>query len=325
MDAALISIVIPVYNVENYLERCIRSVLNQTYGNLEIILVDDGSPDRCGELCERYAREDSRVKAYHKANGGLSDARNYGVAKASGQYIAFIDSDDYIAPNYIEYLYDLLRKYGADISCCYMIKAVDDHAEYCVNTAIPAEQPLTGREASLALLGSLYMVLVTAWGKLYQSDIVKKYPFPVGKKHEDEATTCKYYYEARKVIIGNRCLYAYYQNPESIMHTMSSTLNEDALWVLEHRARFYEEKDEREIADRAWYRLFDYCVRDSEKNAGRCDSFLKDFKSGRVLSKKTRFELNLYNTSHWAYGQYRDFMSMGSRVKAKLRLRREKG
>lgn len=325
MGSELISIIIPVYCVEKYLVRCLESVLNQTYSNLEIILVDDGSPDNCGAMCDQFARDDDRVKAYHKANGGLSDARNYGVERANGMFITFIDSDDYIAPNYIEYLYKLLRKNNADISVCCMVKTEDDRVEYGINTALPAEQLLTGQEASMALVDNLHMVLVTAWGKLYRSEIVRKYPFPVARKHEDEATTCKFYYESQKVAIGNRCLYAYYQNPESIMHTRGSTLNMDVIWALEHRARFYEEKNEGRIANRAWRKLFDYFVLDSKRNDGRCDNFLRSFKTDKMLSKRTRFEVGLYNTSHWAYWRYRNLWNTGSRVKAKLKAVRQKG
>lgn len=325
MNSDLISIVIPVYKVEKYLNRCIESVLRQTYTNIEAILVDDGSPDGCGELCDRFVLKDSRIKSYHKANGGLSDARNYGVERANGTYITFIDSDDYIAPDYIEYLYQLLRKYDADISCCCMVETEDDHAEYCVNTEIPSEQLLTGQEASVALLNHLYMVLVTACGKLYRSEIVRKYPFPVGRKHEDEATTCKFYYEAQKVAVGNRCLYAYYQNPESITHTKGSALNMDAIWALEHRARFYERQNDKKLAAYAWYSLFEYYVQDSKHNAGRCDGFLQDFKTGRTLLKRTRFDVSLYNTSHWAYWQYKNIWNTGSCVKAKLKSFRQKG
>lgn len=325
MTSELISIIIPVYRVEQFLSRCLESVLNQTYSNLEIILVDDGSPDNCGAMCDQFARDDDRVKAYHKANGGLSDARNYGVKRANGSYIAFIDSDDYIALDYIEYLYQLIQKYNSDISVCCMVKTEDNQTEYGFDTTLPAEQLLTGREASMGLLDNLYMVLVTACGKLYRSEIVKKYPFPVGKKHEDEATTCKYYYEARNVAVGNRCLYAYYQNPESITHTKGRKLNTDALWAMEHRARFYEEKNEGRIADRAWRKLFDYFVLDSKRNDGRCDNFLRSFKTDKMLSKRTRFEVGLYNTSHWAYWRYRNLWYTGSRVKAKLKAVRQKG
>lgn len=300
----LVSVIIPVYNVKVYLERCVRSVMGQTYQQLEIVLVDDGSPDGCREICEKMAKEDARIKVYHKENGGLSDARNYGVQRSTGQYIAFIDSDDYVAPEYIEYLVSMLERNDADISCCCMVETEDDSVEYGSNEAIPAEQVLTGRGACKALFGELYMVLVTAWGRLYKSEIVKKYPFPVGKKHEDEATTCKYYYASKSVVVGNRCLYAYYQNPESITHTKGSEYNEDAVWALTHRAEFFEEQNEAFLAQASWRKLFGYYVQDSKRNNGRCDGILKGFGKGKKLSMRTKIGVTLYNVSPRLYEGY---------------------
>ena len=248
---ALVSLIIPVYKVEAYLERCVRSVLAQTYQNLEIILVDDGSPDRCGEICDRFAQEDPRVRVYHKANGGLSDARNCGVEHAHGAFISFIDSDDYVAPNYVEYLFDLLMKYRADISCCCMVKTTENTPPaYGASLSIPYDQLLTGKEACRALLGNLYDVLVTVWGKLYKREIVQKYPFPIGRRYEDEAIVCKYYYTADRVAVGNQCLYAYYQNPGSFMHAKKHCFNEDYIWALRHRAEFLENKMSRNLQRR---------------------------------------------------------------------------
>lgn len=300
----LISIVIPIYKVELYLERCIQSVMMQTYHNLEIILVDDGSPDRSGDICEDFAKKDSRIKVCHKTNGGLSDARNYGVERSHGMYITFIDADDYIAPNYIEYLFNLLIRYDADISCCCMIKTIENTVAYTINTAIPKERILTGKEACRELLGGSYGILVTAWGKLYRSKIVRKYPFPVGRKHEDEATTCKYYYEANKVVIGNYCLYAYYQNSNSIMHTISDSINGDLIWAQRHRAEFFEEHNEQRLAQAAWDKLFYYCMYDSINNQGRCNHFLKKLERRKKLSRRTQFELKLFNTSPWIFDKY---------------------
>lgn len=297
----LISVVVPVYKVERYLERCIGSILSQTYENLEIILVDDGSPDKCGEICDTLAQSDSRIKVYHKQNGGLSDARNLGVEHSQGEYITFIDSDDYIAPYYIEYLFTLLKKYNADISACCMVETYEDTADYQRNDKIPNEQFLTGKEACRKLFGCLHIVLVTACGKLYRSDIVKKYSFPVGRIHEDEATTCKYYYEADKVVVGNRCLYAYYQNQKSIMHTKENSINPDVIWAFEHRARFFEDKSERKLAEIAWSILYNYYVRDSIENQGRSDGLIKSFAKGKKLDIKTRLEIKLYQISPYVY------------------------
>ena len=118
MNNELISIIVPVYKVEKYLEKCVKSILNQTYTNLEIILVNDGSPDECGRLCDELAKVDDRIRVFHKENGGLSDARNYGVERASGEYIGFVDSDDYIHESMYEKLYEAIKKSGTEISEC---------------------------------------------------------------------------------------------------------------------------------------------------------------------------------------------------------------
>lgn len=118
MEEGKISVIVPIYKVENYLNRCVESIRKQTYRNLEIILVDDGSPDACGEMCDRYAQEDSRIRVIHKENGGLSDARNAGIEVATGEYIAFVDSDDWIDDKMYEVLYSTLLKYNADIAEC---------------------------------------------------------------------------------------------------------------------------------------------------------------------------------------------------------------
>lgn len=302
MDEALISIIIPIYKVEKYLRRCLDSVLCQTYKNLEIILVDDGSPDRCGKICDEYAQSDSRIKVYHKDNGGLSDARNYGVERAHGDYITFIDSDDYVAPNYIEYLYILIDKYKAEISVCCMIQTDSDTVDYPINELLPEEQILTGYEACERLLDDMYLTLVTACGKLYARQIAKSYIFPVGKNHEDEATTCKYYYSSKKVVIGNRCLYAYYKNNSSITNTQGEEFNFDAEWALEHRALFFEENEEKELAQLAWGRLFYFYVNDSDKHNRRSDKYIKDLGKKGELSDGIKLRVWVYNHSRCVFG-----------------------
>lgn len=290
----LVSVVIPVYKVEAYLERCVHSVTQQTYQNLEIILVDDGSPDRCGELCDAMACEDSRICVYHKPNGGLSDARNYGVAHSNGEYICFVDSDDYISLDYVEYLYELIKKYDADTAACCMVKTESDTAHFGNNSDLPAEQMLTGKQACEGLFGELNRVLVTAWGKMYKRDIAMKYPFPFGRKHEDEANTCKYYYESKRVAVGNRCLYAYYQNAQGIMNTLGTALNEDAIWAFFHRARFFEEKEEYELARLSWNVAIYYCLVDSQKYGGRCDGYLREIEKVKYLCLKEHMILRFW-------------------------------
>ena len=126
MNRPLISIILPIYNIEQYLARCMEAVLGQTYENLEVLMVDDGSPDNCPAMCDAYAAKDPRVKALHKKNGGLSDARNYGIEHAEGEYIACIDPDDYVDSDYIEYLYSLIEKYGTRMSICQHMTEFDN-------------------------------------------------------------------------------------------------------------------------------------------------------------------------------------------------------
>lgn len=310
----LVSIVVPVYNVEEYLERCVRSITSQTYQKLEIILVDDGSPDRCGEICETFAQNDSRIKVYHKQNGGPSEARNFGVSYANGEYISFIDSDDYIAPDYIEYLLKLLNKYNADIACCDMAETDEDTADCYTDNESPKEEIFTGKEACQMLFTSMHIAFVTVWGKLYRSDIVKKYAFPVGRIHEDEAMTCKYYYEAERVVLGNKCLYVYFQNEKSIMHTRGNNLNPDLIWTFEHRARFFEEHDESKLAKIAWNYLYNCYVHDSIQNQGRADHLIKTFDRGQTLDLKTRLEVKLYNISPYIYRKCLDIKNALEKV-----------
>ena len=279
---SLISVVIPIYNTEKFLERCIKSVMSQTYKNIEIILVDDGSTDNSREICERFALLDNRITVYHKVNGGLSDARNFGVEHTKGEYITFVDSDDFIAPNYVSYLYTILFDNNADISCCCMIETTENDVEYGVCEQMSKELVLSGEKACEYLLGDLYLVMVTACGKLYKKDIVIRNPFPVGKRHEDEATTCKYYYNSKRVVVGNERLYAYYQNINSITHIKWTEINEDAVWALTHRAEYFKEKGEKKLEKRSWNKLFYFCLQDSLKHKGRCDALLKSIKKKKL-------------------------------------------
>ena len=211
----LISVIVPIYKVEKYLDKCIESIINQTYYNLEIILVDDGSPDKCGEICDKYALQDDRIVVIHKENGGLSDARNKGLKVSTGKFISFIDSDDFISVNYFEYLYSLLKKYNADISVVLPYK-FSNYDEIKINNT---GGKVTVYNASEALITMLYQKKFdnAAWGKLYKKDVVKNIEFPVGKLYEDIGTTYKYLLNSKKVVFGNERLYYYLQRNDSIM------------------------------------------------------------------------------------------------------------
>lgn len=250
-----ISVIIPVYKVEPYLDRCVRSIVEQTYQNLEIILVDDGSPDRCPELCDAWAEKDARIQVYHKPNGGLSNARNYGVARSTGEYIAFVDSDDYVAQNYIEYLYTLMIQTGAEMACCNFRKVQGDDADFANQPASKLEI-MNGHNACLAMYQRVE--LIVAWGKLYRRERVLEHPYPVGRLHEDEAVTYKLLYECSAVAVGNQQLYAYYENSGGIMHNRGKKNEEDILLSFRERADFFRQMNDEPLYA---YSTHDYLCR----------------------------------------------------------------
>lgn len=309
LNSCLISIVVPVYKVEQQLERCVKSIMCQSYQNLEIILVDDGSPDQCGKMCEEYALTDSRIKVIHKENGGISDARNYGLERADGQYIAFIDSDDYVSEDYIEHLYYLICKYQADISVCCMSLTHGEAIGGDVNRELPSEQQLTGHETCDALLGKYHPILVTAWGKLYAREIVKSVLFPKGKGNEDVYVTCRHFYQSKRVAISNRCLYAYYQNPESYMHKLKKGINNDLVWVNEQRALFFEEQGEVLLGKKARKLQMRYFAAASKEGNCKYAESVRELKTKKLFFR-TRMEVTLYDISYHSYLVYDKFKQM---------------
>lgn len=213
-----ISIIVPIYKVEKYLSKCVESILVQTYTNIEIILVDDGSPDQCGEFCDKYARHDSRIKVIHKENGGLSDARNVGIEAATGTYIAFVDSDDYIHPQMIEKLYEAIYRNNADMSICNFEYVYSDMIckDNCENSPIK-DEVITGKEILIhKLMGSGMWYWVVAWNKLYRKTLFKSIRFPNGKIHEDEFIIHKICGECNRVVCVPDVLYFYVQRKGSI-------------------------------------------------------------------------------------------------------------
>lgn len=214
----LVSVIVPIYKVENYLKKCVDSIRNQTYQNLEIILVDDGSPDNCGRICDNYQQEDNRIKVVHKDNGGLSDARNAGIDVATGTYIVCIDSDDYIHPKMIELLYNAVVANGADISVCAFKKIKDDEQQDVPDINRPDVVVIEKKEDKIQyFFESNYEEFTVAWNKMYPSDFFENIRYPKGKIHEDEFTTYKLMEKADKVAYIKNPLYYYVQRGDSIM------------------------------------------------------------------------------------------------------------
>lgn len=216
----LISVIVPVYKVEPYLDRCVQSIVDQTFRNLEIILVDDGSPDNCGAMCDAWAEKDSRIKVIHKENGGLSDARNAGMAVATGQYIAFVDSDDWIAPDYISAMLYAILSHHAQLAACDVLFVEDDASLSPKITASPSVRICTPEQALENLIHGCGFRAV-AWNKLYHRSLLQDVSFPVGRHHEDEFITYKLLARAEKLIYIEAPLYFYLQRPGSIMRTLS--------------------------------------------------------------------------------------------------------
>ena len=216
----LISVIIPVYKVEKYLVRCVRSVINQTYDNLEIILVDDGSPDGCGRICDEFSAKDDRIKVVHKANGGLSDARNVGIDAATGDLIGFVDSDDYIKPEMFEVLYKRLYENSADISVCGIVKRFEDGSEKPENAF--TESVCLDGDVALEILLEDDKIPSYFCNKLFKSELFKELRFPVGVIYEDLAFSFYVFYRAKKVVCVNYNLYYYCLRKDSTCAVMGA-------------------------------------------------------------------------------------------------------
>ena len=214
----LISVIVPVYNVEAYLDKCISSIVNQTYRNLEIILVDDGSPDNCPAMCDAWAKKDSRIRVFHQNNQGGGAARNTGLEVASGSLIAFVDSDDYIAPDMYAHLYKLLE-HGADIAECGYVEVYGDNADFSLSFETHS---YTAQEAMKEhIRDSIFRQLI--WNKLYRRQVVDGIRFPVNKKIDDEFFTYQALGNAIVLVHSTKVCYAYRQQPQSIMHSIPTS------------------------------------------------------------------------------------------------------
>lgn len=243
----LISVIVPVFKVEQYLEKCVNSIINQTYKNLEIILVDDGSPDRCPEMCDNFAKKDKRIKVVHKQNGGLSDARNAGIDKSTGNLLMFVDSDDYLELNAIEILYNNLVQTNADISFSDFAFVYDDDEgihNYENKIEVYSKEEVIQR---FALKGAVYFTV--AWCKLVKREVLGNIRFPVGKLHEDEFTTYKIMFNASKIVRSSCTLYRYLQRSGSIMQSKTDKNHLHIFEASVERLKFYKENAFDEYAE----------------------------------------------------------------------------
>ena len=281
MNEKLVSIIIPVYNVEKYLERCLESIIHQTYRHLEIILIDDGSSDNSGKICDEYANKDERIKAIHQKNGGASAARNTGVAAATGDYIAFIDADDYITEDYIDYLYNLIIENNADISSCGYEQV---SGQPVAKSSASNIKVLSGYDAAMDFIrGKLLNVVML---KLIKADIAKRVIFPNGHINEDVSTGYLYFYYSCKAVISDVKKYGYFSNPNGVTNTnhIKGKRKDDYIYNLKIRGEFLEKNKEKKLSKISNSVLARYLMTDSAKYDGRSDKEIKELFSKKLFS-----------------------------------------
>lgn len=255
MKEPLISVIVPIYKVEKYLDRCVESIVNQTYKNLEIILVDDGSPDNCPQICDNWAEKDNRIKVVHKENGGLSDARNTGMPFVTGEIISFIDSDDWIELDMFEKMLDRMREDDSDIVSC-GVKWVEENGE--IIRDVTAADGVLDTKSSMKELINDGKIKQHVWNKLYKFDLIKDIPFEKGKYHEDVFWSYQIVGKAKKVSIVKESFYKYVQRANSIMGESYSAKRLDALDANKLRCE-YMRKYFPELYDNALYVYIGSC------------------------------------------------------------------
>lgn len=247
-----ISVIVPVYNVEKYLEKCVDSLINQSYKNLEIILVDDGATDSSGTLCDKLQKKDERIKVIHKVNGGLSDARNAGLDIATGEYIAFLDSDDYVHKDLYSSLYTLMKDNDCDLGICNYVY-VDEEGNSIAPVSDTLKDEVINRDEVIdKLMTKLNFYYVTAWNKLYKKSVLDNIRFPKGKIHEDEYVAHYVLAASNKVVTTSNVYIYYVQRQGSITNTQISAKKLHSAWALYDRYKFFMEIGKK---DNAYYAL----------------------------------------------------------------------
>jgi glycosyltransferase involved in cell wall biosynthesis len=243
----LISIVVPVYNVEQYLEQCLKSIIAQTYQKLEILLIDDGSTDRSSIICDTYSALDSRIKVIHKANGGLSSARNKGLDISKGEYISFVDADDFVAPEFIRDLYEALVDVNAELAVCncqYVdcnYNAIHTHDDcYVIKDGVRKGTELM----SSYMFEKLDCMYTVVWNKLYKRNLLLTLRFPIGRMHEDEFISYKIIYNANLIACLSKRLYFYVQRKQSITSVSSEKRMTDKVAAFDEKAYYFHQKKE---------------------------------------------------------------------------------
>lgn len=243
----LVTVIIPVYNVEKYIDRCMESVLGQTYSNLEIILIDDGSKDNSGRMIDEYATRDSRITVVHKENGGQASARNLGLTMAKGEYVCFVDSDDCIHERYVEILLAMCNDTGCDLAICTYEDFEGESTDWkreLPDAEIKMETPVQTLDA---IFSPRNVETIVVWNKMYKRSNIMNVRFTEGRIFEDEAVSARLIYASSKVARVEKPLYYYFQNNSGTMGGKFTLKKLDILWALEDRMQFFKENNLMEL------------------------------------------------------------------------------
>ena len=286
----LISIIIPVYNAEAYIENCITSMLNQTYDNFELILINDGSKDKSLSMCLKYAEQDDRIKVYDKPNGGASSARNLGLKHVKGRYIVFADIDDFASRNYLENLYAAAKEGNYDIvQCNYEIVNNQYQEEKYVGFDKNDVREITKAQA---LNNRLYKV--TLWGKIYSSKLFENFQFKEGIIYEDDASYYIFIDRANKIAVLDETLYYYYMSNNSVMRN-NNEINMDFIEIYNERINYFKKRNNIELLEGTYNRYclvlmlaYSSCI-DSNKNKSNTNRLLDIYKENYIKIKKSKY------------------------------------
>lgn len=293
-----VSVVVPVYNTEKYLQRCIQSILGQTYERLELILIDDGSTDSSGTLCDAAAQKDSRVKVLHKENEGAGEARNYGINMAEGDYICFVDSDDYIAHRYIEIMLKTAERYDCGLVQCNFLFGGEQNYSF-FKEENDEEKPLilNNREAF-----ETRKTKIIICAKLYKIELFQNIRYPKLSIHDDEFVTYKLIYNSSRVALLNQALYYYYNTNDSIMRTRKEYYPENFIAAYDERIQYFRDRGEKQLELISYKekcvrlaQIYGKCIRDkNNKNDKKhlLELYHKDYKiakKARMSKKETAF------------------------------------
>lgn len=289
-----ISVIVPIYKVQEYLPKCIESILQQTYDNLEIILVDDGSPDKCGKICDSYARKDNRIHVIHKKNGGLASARNAGMECATGDYICFVDSDDWITRNAIQVLYQGINRYDADCSVGKCITVLDKKGN--LKPQKTSKQPIRC-ETSTEAMKQVLLTCSSSCNRLYKRRIIEKFRFPEGRINEDEPVMLRVYAKCKKIVFLNQETYYYRKRANSITTSHFSLQNVDCYYNSAENLAYIKKKrpELKECAEYKYIKTMLYCYvhlklmkRNHKVNKIRKELH-KNIRKNRSLALKNRY------------------------------------